>query len=88
MRHQIVGFVYWEADDRHKSLGGVTYAAEPSAVSDFPHARERDQFGGDLTHLKAPKDLTDEFKNKMLHENPVRFYRLSEGDVAAAGKAK
>ena len=57
-------------------------------ASDFPHERERDQFGGDLPTLKARKDLTDEFKKKMLHDNPVRFYRLSEGDIAAARKAK
>jgi hypothetical protein len=53
-----------------------------------PHERERDQFGGDLPHLKARKDLTDEFRKKMLCDNPVRFYRLSEGDIAAAIKAR
>jgi predicted TIM-barrel fold metal-dependent hydrolase len=57
-------------------------------ASDFPHERERDQFGGDLPHLKARKDLSDEFKRKMLYDNPVRFYRFSEGDIAAARKAK
>ncbi len=56
-------------------------------ASDFPHERERDQFGGDLPTLKARKDLTDEFRKKMLCDNPVRFYRLSEGDIAAARKA-
>jgi hypothetical protein len=49
---------------------------------------ERDQFGGDLPTLKARKDLTGEFRKKMLCDNPVRFYRLSEGDIAAARKAK
>lgn len=43
---------------------------------------------GDLPHLKAPKDLTDEFRNRMLHDNPVRFYRFSKSDIAAAMKAK
>jgi hypothetical protein len=43
---------------------------------------------GDLPHLMARKDLTEEFKNKMLCDNPVRFYRLSEGDIAAARRAK
>ena len=42
---------------------------------------ERDQFGGDLPHLKAPNDLTDEFKRKMLYDNPVRFYRLGESKL-------
>jgi predicted TIM-barrel fold metal-dependent hydrolase len=57
-------------------------------ASDFPHERERDQFGGDLPHLKARKDLSDEFKRKMLYDNPVRFYRFTEGDIAAVKKAK
>ncbi len=57
-------------------------------ASDFPHERERDQFGGALLHLKARKDLTDEFKTKILGDNPVCFYRLNEGDIAAARKAK
>jgi predicted TIM-barrel fold metal-dependent hydrolase len=57
-------------------------------ASDFPHERERDQFGGDLPHLKARKDLSDDFKRKMLYDNPVRFYRFSEGDIAAVRKEK
>ncbi len=52
-------------------------------ASDFPHEREADQFGGDLPHLKARKYLSDEFKRKMLCDNPVRFYRFSEGEIAA-----
>jgi hypothetical protein len=44
--------------------------------------------GGDLLHLKARQELTDEFRSDMLHDHPVRFYRLSEGDIAAARKAK
>jgi len=56
-------------------------------LRDFLAERERDQFGGDLPTLKARKDLTDEFRKKMLCDNPVRFYRLSEGEIAAARKA-
>jgi len=56
--------------------------------ANYQYERERDQFGGDLPTLKARKDLTDEFRKKMLCDNPVRFYRLSEGDIAAARKAK
>jgi hypothetical protein len=52
----------------------------------FPAKRFRG--GGDLPQLKAHKELTDEFRSKMLHDNPVRFYRLSEGDIAAALRAK
>ena len=36
----------------------------------------------------ARKDLSDEFKKKMLYDNPVRFYRFSEGDIAMVRKAK
>ena len=45
--------------------------------ADYPHERERGLFGGDLPTLKARKDLTNEFKKKMLCDNPVRFYRVS-----------
>ena len=57
-------------------------------ASDFPHERERDQFGGDLPHLMARKDLSKEFKQTRLCDNPVRFYRFREGDIAAVKKAK
>jgi hypothetical protein len=46
------------------------------------------QFGGDLPRLIARKDLSEEFKRKMLYDNPVRFYRFGEDDIAAARKAK
>jgi hypothetical protein len=36
----------------------------------------------------ARKDLSDEIKQKLLFDNPVRFYRFSEGDIAAVRKAK
>jgi hypothetical protein len=36
----------------------------------------------------ARKDLSDEFKKKMLYDNPVRFYRFSEGDITAVKKYK
>lgn len=58
-----------------------------NSVNDTPWSKA-DLIGGDLTHLKARKDLTDEFKRKMLYDNPVRFYRFNEGDIAAARKAK
>jgi hypothetical protein len=48
----------------------------------------RNSSDGDLPYLKARKDLTDEFKRKMLYDNPARFYRFNEGNIAAAGKAK
>jgi uncharacterized protein len=82
-------FVTMEVEERT-----APYIAElfhPDAImwaSDFPHERERDAFAGDLPHLKARKDLGDEFKRKMLYDNPVRFYRLGEADIAAAKRAQ
>ena len=66
----------------------VTDCRRRHVSADYPYEREREQFGGDLPTLKARKDLTDEFRKKMLCDNPVRFYRLSEGDIAAARKAR
>lgn len=43
-----------------------------------------DQFGRDLPHPKARKDLTDEFKNKILCDNSVHSYRLNKAGGAAA----
>jgi len=56
--------------------------------ADYPYERERDQRGGDLPTLRARNDLTDEFGKIILCDNPVRFYRLSESDIATARKAK
>ena len=56
--------------------------------ANYLYERERDQFGGDLPTLKARIDLKDKFRKKMLCHNPVRFYRLSEGDIAAAGRRR
>jgi hypothetical protein len=36
----------------------------------------------------ARKDLSDEIKQKILFDNPTRFYRFSEADIAAVKKAK
>ncbi|MGE5218705.1 MAG: hypothetical protein ACM3SP_17050 [Chloroflexota bacterium] len=41
-----------------------------------------------MPNLYAGKDLSDDFNRQMLYHNPMRFYRFSEGDIAAARKAK
>jgi len=82
-------FVTMEVEERTAPY--IADLVHPDVImwaSDFPHERERDQFGGDLPHLYARKDLSDDFKRKMLYDNPVRFYRFSEGDIAAVRKAK
>jgi uncharacterized protein len=46
-------------------------------ASDFPHERPREGFGGDLPTLAERKDLSDDFKRRLLWDNPRRFYRLA-----------
>jgi hypothetical protein len=36
----------------------------------------------------ARPDLSDEIKQKIVYDNPARFYRLGEGDIAAVKRAK
>jgi hypothetical protein len=56
--------------------------------ADHPYERKLNQFGRRPATFKARKDLADEFKKKMLCHNPVMFYRLSEGAIAAAGRRR
>jgi len=55
--------------------------------ADYPYERELDQFVGDLPTLKARNNLIDEFRKTLLCDNPVRFYRVNEGDIAATREA-
>lgn len=45
-------------------------------ASDFPHERERDQFGSDIPYLRARQDISAEAKHRILCENAARFYGL------------
>jgi hypothetical protein len=85
------GNIFFTMEVAERTAPYIPELVHPDVImwaSDFPHERERDQFGGDLPHLMARKDLSDEFKRKMLYDNPARFFRFSEGDIAAVKKAK
>jgi predicted TIM-barrel fold metal-dependent hydrolase len=85
------GNIFFTLEVEERTAPFIPELVHPDVImwaSDFPHERERDQFGGDLPHLMARPDLSDEFKRKMLYDNPVGFYRFSEGDIAAVKRAK
>jgi predicted TIM-barrel fold metal-dependent hydrolase len=85
------GNIFFTMEVEERTTPYVLDLVRPDVIlwaSDFPHERERDQFGGDLPHLMARKDLSEEVKQKIVFDNPVRFYRLSESDIAAVRKAK
>ena len=42
--------------------------------SDYPHERDQLDFSQDIPTLLQRKDLSDELKQKILFENPLRFY--------------
>jgi predicted TIM-barrel fold metal-dependent hydrolase len=85
------GNIFFTMEVEERTTPYVLDLVRPDVIlwaSDFPHERERDQFGGDLPHLKARKDLSEEVKQKIVFDNPVRFYRFSESDIAAVKRAK
>jgi predicted TIM-barrel fold metal-dependent hydrolase len=45
-------------------------------ASDYPHERERDEFGGDIPYFRARKDISDAAKQKILYDNALRYYRM------------
>jgi predicted TIM-barrel fold metal-dependent hydrolase len=77
--HFRAGNIFFTAEVEERTLPYVLDLVRPDVVlwaSDFPHERERDQFGGDLPYLKAREDLSDAAKQRILFDNPTRFYRL------------
>jgi predicted TIM-barrel fold metal-dependent hydrolase len=85
------GNIFFTMEVEERTTPYVIDLLRPDVIlwaSDFPHERERDQFGGDLPHLMARPDLSDEIKQKIVYDNPARFYRLGEGDIAAVKRAK
>ena len=73
------GNIFFTAEVEERTLPYVLDLVRPDVVlwaSDFPHERERDQFGGDLPYFRAREDLSDEAKQRILFDNPARFYRL------------
>jgi predicted TIM-barrel fold metal-dependent hydrolase len=77
------GNIFFTAEVEERTLPHVLKLLRPDVIlwaSDFPHERERDEFGGDLPYLRARPDLSDEVKQQILWDNPVRFYRLDVAD--------
>jgi uncharacterized protein len=44
--------------------------------SDYPHERLPDMFKRDIPEFLERRDLTDDVKKAILHDNPIDFYRL------------
>ena len=81
--HLKSGNIFFTAEVEERTLPNVVELLRSDVIlwaSDFPHERERDQFGGDIPHLRARDDLSAEVKRHILCENPERFYRLPRGD--------
>ena len=77
--HLRSGNIFFTVEVEEQTLPYVLELVRPDVAmwaSDFPHERERDQFGGDLPHLRAREDLSDEAKRRILFDNTVRYYGL------------
>ena len=75
------GNLFFTAEVEERTLPYVMELVRPDVIlwaSDYPHERERGEFGGDLPYLWAREDLAEEAKAAMLWDNAVRFYRLDE----------
>jgi len=77
--HLRSGNVFFTAEVEERTLPYALDLVRPDVVmwaSDFPHERERDQFGGDLPYFRAREDIDDNLKRLILWDNPARFYGL------------
>ncbi len=73
------GNIFFTAEVEERTLPYVIDLLRDDVIlwaSDFPHERERDEFGGDLPYFKAREDISAEVKRKILYDNAVRFYGL------------
>jgi len=73
------GNLFFTAEVEERTLPNVVSLLRDDVLlwaSDFPHERERDEFGGDLPHLRARQDISADTKRRILSENAVRFYKL------------
>jgi predicted TIM-barrel fold metal-dependent hydrolase len=73
------GNVYFTAEVEEKTLPYVLSLLGEDAIlwaSDYPHERERDEFGGDIPYFRARTDVSDQAKRKILYDNALRFYRI------------
>lgn len=73
------GNLFFTTEVEERTLPYVLELVRPDVIlwaSDFPHERERDEFGGDLPRLRGREDLSDEAKRRILFDNPARYYGL------------
>ncbi len=78
------GNIFFTAEVEEHTLPYVIEMLRDDVIlwaSDYPHERERDEFGGDLPYFRARQDLTDEVKNRILWDNAVRFYGANRMQV-------
>jgi predicted TIM-barrel fold metal-dependent hydrolase len=62
-----------------QALAQVLKQFNPSCVmwpSDYPHERLPDMFKRDIPEFLERRDLNDDVKKAILHDNPIDFYRL------------
>ncbi|MEA2642226.1 MAG: uncharacterized protein QOF51_3620, partial [Chloroflexota bacterium] len=77
------GNIFFTAEVEERTLPYVLELLRSDVIlwaSDFPHERERDQFGGDLPFLRSREDIPERVKRQILFDNPVRFYNLDLPD--------
>ena len=74
------GNLFYACEREEKTLATVAAligAGQLLWASDFPHERAWDEFSGDIDGLINRKDLPPGLAEKILFENPCRFYNLS-----------
>jgi uncharacterized protein len=75
------GNVFFTAEVEEHTLPYVLSLLRDDIIlwaSDFPHERERDEFGGDIPYFRAREDISDQVKGKILYDNAVRYYGLKD----------
>jgi len=71
------GNIFFTAEVEERTLPYVIDMLRDDVIlwaSDYPHERERDEFGGDLPYFRARQDLADDVKQRILWDNALRFY--------------
>jgi len=73
------GNIFFTAEVEERTLPSVISLLGDEVIlwaSDFPHERERDEFGGDLPYFQAREDISAESKRRILYDNAARYYGL------------
>jgi predicted TIM-barrel fold metal-dependent hydrolase len=73
------GNLFYACEREERTLPTVSELIGPDQLlwaSDFPHERPWDEFAGDIDTLLNRDDLPKSLAQKILFENPRRFYKL------------